>query len=71
MTPIRLTLLAFKGMNRRLPASALRPTDVEHGGILTPRELLNIRPHLLQLLVPREALRFIDETNNTDFPFGK
>lgn len=65
---LRLQLLAFKGMNRRLPASALRPSET---GVLTPRELLNFRPELLPLLVPRPALRFIDETNNTDFPFGR
>lgn len=67
--PIRLQVLAWKGMNRRLPASALRITEE---GLMPPREALNVRAHLLPLLVPREALRIVDERQaQTNFPFGQ
>ncbi len=71
--PFRVKLLAFSGMNARLPASALRPSDE---GMITPRELNNFRPHLLPLLVPREAARFADEADrlsggNQNFPYTK
>ena len=72
MTPIRVPLLAFLGMNRRLPASALRPSAPDQGAVLPPRELVGFRVHLLPLLVPREAIRHVNESSSqTSFPYGK
>jgi len=70
--PLRVRLLAFTGMNARLPASALRPRETT----ITPREVNNMRPHILPLLEPREAQRFADEADrlasaNHNFPYGK
>jgi len=66
----KLTLLAFKGMNQRLGPSLLRPTK---DGVVQPRELLNFRPDLLPVLVPRKALRFVLESASaeTTFPYRK
>jgi len=71
--PLRVRLLAFTGMNARLPAAMLQPTQE---GTITPREVNNMRPHVLPLLLPREAQRFADEADrlasaNHNFPYGK
>ncbi len=70
MPDLRLQLLAFGGMQQRLPASALRPSQNRP---VPARELLSIRPDELPTIVPRKALVFVFRKTSAEavFPFKK
>lgn len=70
MARVAPKLLAFGGMQQRLPATALRP---QQDGSVATRELLNLRPDALPVLVPRKVLRFVLEqaSAETTFPYRK
>lgn len=68
MAEKRLQILAFLGMEQRLPPDALRA-----GPVSNSIEVVNAEPGRLPLVVPRQVPRFgHEDTNpNTVVPFQK